>query len=202
MKTRYDPNRHHRRSIRLSGWDYTSPGAYFVTVCTHQRLCLFGTIVADEVRLSRYGRLVDIVWRRALDASSYINLDILQVMPNHLHAIVLIQAKDGPSETDPMLRIRASCETAPSTLAPIGGLVGPKSGELGAIVGNLKSICTRRINGMRHVRGETIWQRNYWEHIIRDEDEYNRIYHYAATNPVHWADDRLYAPELKGDHLD
>lgn len=127
-----------------------------------------------------YGRLIDNVWRRN-PVSSRVIRDILQVMPNHLHAIMIIE------DTDQMLGATP---------------VGPQSGRLGTIVGNLKSVCTRRINGIRHVRGETIWQRNYWEPIIRDEDEYDRIRHDIATNPMHWAEDQLYAPAPEGEHHD
>ncbi len=184
MTSRYDPDRHHRRSVRLRGWDYARPGAYFVTVCTTQRQHLFGEVVAGEMRLNALGRLVDSVWRRLVQHMPHVDLDAFQVMPNHVHAILRILAAVTPE-----------CVGDAQPSPPSRPGVGPTSGELGAMVGNLKAVCTRRINRMRRSPGAPVWQRNYWEHIIHDEGEYTRIRDYILTNPVHWADDQLYGPD-------
>ena len=188
MKSRYDPDRHHRRSVRLRGWDYGRPGAYFVTVCTAQRQHLFGEVVAAKMQLSACGRLVDVVWRRNVARMPHVDLDAFQVMPNHIHPILRIGDREE-AESDRATR-------------PAGRSLGPASGELGAIVGNLKAVCTRRINRMLQLQGASVWQRSYWEHIIRDADEFARIRDYVLTNPAHWAEDRLYALDSEGVPID
>jgi putative transposase len=184
MTSHYDPDRHHRRSIRLRGWDYARAGAYFITVCTTQRQHLFGEVVAGEMQFNALGRLVASVWQRLVQQMPRVDLDAFQVMPNHVHAIFRIR------DLEPSERVEEARPSRPSR-----HLAGPESGELGAIVGNLEAVCTRRINRMRRSPGAPAWQRNYWEHIIRDEGEYARIRDYILTNPAHWADDRLYEPD-------
>ena len=191
MTSRYDPDRHHRRSVRLRGWGYAGPGAYFVTVCTMQRQYLFGEVVAGEMRFNAFGRLVDTVWQRLVQQMPRVDLDAFQVMPNHVHAIFrILDVELSERSVDPQLA------------QPSRHLAGHELGELGALIGNLKAVCTRRINRMRHSHGAPVWQRNYWEHIIRDEGEYARIRDYILTNPAHWADGRLYALDPEGVPVD
>ncbi|MGC9521802.1 MAG: transposase [Anaerolineae bacterium] len=152
------------------------------------------------MRLNACGRLVDRVWQRIVDEAQRAHLDVLQVMPNHIHAIIVISDVEGAS--DPC---RDEGESpGPAAMGSVLGErpTGPAAGGLGAVVGNLKSVCARRINAMRGTPSAKIWQRNYWEHIIRDDDDYARIDHYVVTNPAHWADDRLYEPDSEGDSLD
>ena len=174
MKADYDPGRHHRRSVRMSRWDYASGGYYFVTVCTHQRDCLFGSVVEGEMALSPLGRAVDTLWHRNLQRSDPAELDVMQVMPNHLHAILILTGtdEDEPAEGAPKYR----------------------SGTLGAIIGNLKGVCARRINTIRHTPGAPVWQSSYWEHVVRSERELDAVRTYIVSNPATWSDDRLYIP--------
>ena len=86
----YDPGRHHRRSIRLRGYDYTSAGAYFITICAHRRECLFGEVVDGVMRLNVYGRVVDACWQAIPDHFPHVMLDVYVIMPNHVHGIIAI----------------------------------------------------------------------------------------------------------------
>ncbi|MCD6286142.1 MAG: transposase [Anaerolineae bacterium] len=177
MKSRYDPARHHRRSIRLRGWDYAGSGVYFVTVCTYRRRCLFGNVVDGEIRLNPVGRLVDGIWRHNLTKRADVSLDAVQVMPNHVHAVIVMAGAD---------RVEMAATGQDGTIPP---------GSLGAVVGNLKTVCTRRVNKMRGTPGAPLWQRNYWERIVRDEEELARIRTYIVSNPGLWTEDRLHVSD-------
>ncbi len=188
---RHDPDKHHRRSIRLKGYDYTLPGAYFVTIVTHERELLFGDPVLH--------RVVQTFWQRIPRHFPHAELDEWVVMPNHLHGIIVMtdpivagttHSPDGLSASrQPRIdagpaRTREQRGNA-SPLPP----TGPSPGSLGAIIGNFKSITTRRINRIRHSPGLPVWQRNYYERIVRNERELNAIRHYIRDNPACWADD-------------
>jgi REP element-mobilizing transposase RayT len=158
-----------RRSIRLQGYDYADAGAYFVTVCAHLRECLFGTIAEDAIRLSAIGELVSRAWFSLPGRFSNIELDAFVVMPNHLHGIIVV-------------------ERAVKAVAESPGR-GPISGSLGAIVQNLKSTSAFKINRLRGTPGQPVWQRNYYEHIIRDDRDLTRIRNYIDNNIRQWAAD-------------
>ena len=172
----YDPAKHHRRSIRLRGYDYRQAGAYFVTVVTHQRQCLFGEIVDGETRVSRYGHTVREEWLRSAEIRCEIELDAFVVMPNHIHGIVVIRHQS----TDVGAHGRAPLPPAPHR--------PPRS--LGSFVAGFKSATTKRINEIRRTPGLPVWQRNYYEHVIRNDDELNHVRQYIIDNPGHWGEDR------------
>jgi REP element-mobilizing transposase RayT len=198
----YDPSRHHRRSIRLKGYDYTSPGAYFVTICVRGGECLLGEVVDGKMQLNEWGRVVGYYWGRMPRHFPHVELDAWVVMPNHVHGIIVIT--DRPTgRGEASLTTRSLPESAPpgpvsSPAKPVSGDASPlrptgaSSGSLGAIVGNFKSVTTRRINRMRKTPGMPVWQRNYWEHIVRDGKSLNRIREYIRTNAARWADDQLH----------
>lgn len=165
----YDPERHHRRSIRLQGYDYTRAGAYFVTICTQNREHLFGEVVTGEMRLNEMGRIVAETWRWLATQYDYVELDEWIVMPNHLHGIIVI--------TD---NCRGGSRTAPTV----------KRKPIGRLIGAFKTVSTKRINEHRGTPGFPIWQRNYYEHIIRNEDDLEAIRRYIACNPLRWHLDR------------
>ena len=169
---KYDPNKHHRRSIRLKGYDYAQAGAYFVTVCTHDRACLFGEVVDGEMRLNDAGNIIRDEWIRTGDMRSNVELDAFVVMPNHFHAIVVL-SHDG--------HCRGDRPVAPT---------GPTPRSIGAIMAGFKSASTRRVNEIRRTPGVPVWQRNYYEHIIRDDASLNRIREYIVNNPIQWEMDR------------
>jgi REP element-mobilizing transposase RayT len=185
-----DPYRHHRRSIRLKGYDYAQPGAYFITICTQDRAYLFGEVVDGEMRLNEYGKVVEFTWHDLVNHVSGIALDAFVVMPNHVHGIVIIT--DGPAATtavgagsEPAPTEPAPTEPAPTEPAPTLNRHG-----LPEIVRQFKTFSARRINALRGTLGVPVWQRNYYEHVIRDEESLSRIRQYILENPARWAVDR------------
>ncbi len=182
----YDPEKHHttgvlrsRRSIRLKGYDYAQAGAYFVTLCTQHRECLLGQIVDGTMQLSPLGNIVYECWHRMPEYFSGVELDEFVVMPNHIHGVIIIVGAKHSQNY-------ANASPLPEPHQPHG----TESGSLGAIIQNYKSVSTRKINQLRGDKGLVIWQRNYYEHIVRDEDELNRVRGYITANPSQWLADR------------
>jgi len=173
----HDPHKHHRCSIRLKGCDYSQPGAYFVTICTHNRESLLGEIVGGEMILNEYGREVSKCWVWLAKQYPYLASDEWVVMPNHTHGIVILSGTYG-------LR-RGGSRTALTK-------------SLGRLVGVFKTVSTKRINGMRHTPGSSLWQRNYYERVIRNEDELNRLRQYIPDNPAQWDIDENNPDRQKG----
>ena len=172
---KYDPAKHHRRSIRLSGYDYSQPGFYFVTICCYQRQRLFGEIVNGAMQLNRSGEIVENEWLKSAVIRPNIELDKYIVMPNHFHGIVIINPVANCSSPLPSL-------THPS--------MKPRS--LSSIVAGFKSAVTKKINIIRNAPGTPVWQRNYYEHIIRNETALNNIRQYIINNPLSWYQDQLH----------
>ena len=170
-------NEHHRRSIRLKDYDYTQNGAYVVTICTHGRESLFGDIVDGEMRLNDFGRIVEEEWWRTETIRPEIELDAFVVMPNHIHGIIVII--DGG---DVGAHGRAPLQKPGVAYRP------PRS--LGSFVAGFKSAVTKRINAQRDTPNAPVWQRNFYEQVIRNEFTLNEFRGYIVTNPGRWADDR------------
>jgi putative transposase len=281
----YNSNHHDRRSIRLKGYDYTSPGAYFLTLCTHQRQCLFGHIVDGVMHLNDWGQIVERDWLAIPNHYPHVALDEFVVMPNHIHGIVIIgdndrdgngrngdgrngDGRDGddrdgdgrrgeafapesieecqkslPQMLRPQGPIGQDQKSLPQMVHPQGspGFSGdfmnldanpflgtgeafapesdgkdqrllpqmlrpyrsPESssprpngtqpGSIGAIVQTFKSQTTRKINRITQAQGRTLWQRNYYEHIVRNEEALQKMRTYIQMNPRSWASDQLYA---------
>lgn len=178
---RYD---FHRRSLRLRVYDYSQAGAYFLTVCAHAKLCLFGEIEHGLMRLNQYGKIVAEEWLRSAAVREEIECGEFVVMPNHFHGIVHIVRSDFNTENQGYFHTesRAYCHTP---------LRSP-SRNLGAMVRGFKSAVSNRINEIRHAVGVSVWQRNYYEHVIRDDADYNRIVEYILENPQRWMEDSLH----------
>ena len=174
----YHPEIHRRRSIRLKGYDYTTAGAYFVTLVTKDRVCWFGDVVNGEMIWNKYGKICADAWLWLARQYDYVELIEWVIMPNHLHGIIVII--DGVDATG-----RGGSRTAPTTIT-----MGTKRKPLGRLIGAFKTVSTKRINEMRRTPGEPIWQRNYYEHIIRNKNELNRIRQYIMENPLRWELDR------------
>jgi REP element-mobilizing transposase RayT len=170
---KYDPDIHHRRSIRLKEYDYSSAGVYFVTICTAGKTCLFGTVEQGIMLLNDYGRIVDEEWHRTGTLRPDITLDAFVVMPNHVHGVIVIH--------DPR---RGTARRAPTSTF---GKSIPNS--LSTIVGAFKSAATRRINAIRDTIGAPLWHRNYYEHVIRDERDLQAVREYVTLNPMGWDKD-------------
>jgi REP element-mobilizing transposase RayT len=180
----FNPEIHHRRSIRLRDYDYSSAGAYFVTLCAFQRECLFGEMVDGEMRLNDAGRLVTAIWDSLPQRYQGLEVDAFAVMPNHVHGIVVIHDPVGAihespgSDSDVKIgAIRESPQQSRRTMT------------LSKVVGYLKMNTARRINQSRDNPGVPVWQRDYFERVIRDEQELAAIRQYIAENPTKWAED-------------
>ncbi|GIV59335.1 MAG: hypothetical protein KatS3mg043_0424 [Rhodothermaceae bacterium] len=196
----YDPERHHRRSIRLRGYDYTRDGAYFVTLCVRDRVCLFGEVVNGAVRLSAAGRIVAEAWTWLAVQYPYVALDAWVVMPNHLHGIIVMGDGDGLGGGGGGSRTARTGDAAgrPGDAAGRPGDAAGRPGDaagrrgpvqrkpLGRLIGAFKTVSTKRINEIRGTPGAVLWQRNYYEHVIRDTADLRRIRAYIAANPARW----------------
>ncbi len=165
---RYDPNKHHRRSIRLRGWDYRSPGYYFVTICTYERQNLFDNPTFRDIAVYALARIPQQKHAR------HVLVDESVVMPNHAHAILAFT--EYPEQAD-------------MSHAP-GKFENALAGSLGVVVGRYKASVTTRINNLRYSKGEKVWQRGYYERIIRNERELEATRQYIRNNPARWDEDR------------
>jgi REP element-mobilizing transposase RayT len=161
-------NIHRRRSLRLKGYDYTMAGAYFVTICTQDRACLFGDVDAGAMVLNEAGQMVAALWDGIAARFSSVEIDQFVVMPNHLHGILVLPDADTSGATTRVAPTIGEIVEAPLVGAPVTGV------RLGDVVGAFKSLATVgyidgvKANGWPEFRGR-LWQRNYYEHIIRDE---------------------------------
>ncbi|MFA9404514.1 MAG: transposase [Anaerolineales bacterium] len=171
-----------RRSIRLRNYNYSQPGAYFVTICALDRDCLFGDVVNGKVALNELGGIAQRCWYEIPDHFLNVELDEFIVMPNHVHGLIMIA---GATHASPVQKILNTAQK-PRRILPRG----VKSGSLGAIIGSYKSAVTRQINTIHNTPGAKLWQRNYYEHIIRSDNEMNRIRRYISQNPAKWKFDR------------
>ncbi len=172
-----DPSQSSRKSIRLKEYDYSQAGAYFVTVCTKHREILFGDIQGDGVRLNPLGLAVKECWERLPQHYSFLELDAFTVMPNHIHGIVMITGNSN---------VGAGFKPAPTG----------KRHALGEIVRALKTFSARRINDLRGTIGTPVWQRNYYEHIIRNEIDLSETREYIQNNPLKWLEDEDHPANL------
>lgn len=168
------PERGHRRSIRLAGYDYSRPGAYFVTICTHQRACVLGRVEEGATVLSSTGSLVERCWRQLPRHFPDVELDAFVLMPNHLHGLIMLGAAQ-PILGGPW--VSATRGEPPR---------GTRPGSLGAVVQNFKTVSTRKVNVLNGTAGAPLWQRDYYEHIVRDERALDTIRRYIEGNPSQW----------------
>jgi putative transposase len=175
----YNPDKHHRKSIRLQNYDYSGAGAYFVTLCTYEKQHLFGEIVDGEMCLNELGLIVQFEWKWTEVVRPTIDMDVYVVMPNHLHGIVIF------GETALPIQNVADRVVGADSCPP---LHRPKR-SLGSFVAQFKATTTKRINELRDLPGTPVWQPNYYEHIIRSEKDCNRIREYIHYNPQNWSTD-------------
>jgi REP element-mobilizing transposase RayT len=170
-KSKFDPQKHHRKSIRLQGYDYSQAGAYYVTIVTYQCDCLFGEVVNGEMVLNEYGKVADECWRAISEHFPFVELGAYVIMPNHAHGIIVITNGRGAIYRAP---------TQEQFQKPVAG-------SIPTIVRTFKAAVTRRIGREHNATG--IWQRNYYEHIIRDEKDLKNKTDYIEANPMLWDQD-------------
>jgi len=166
---------HHRQSIRLPTWDYSSSGAYFVTVCSYRKECIFGEVKNGKMEPTWVGHIVAEEWMRTGCLREYVDIDEYVVMPNHFHGIVWIGERRGMARHAPTY----------------GQFARPTPRSLPTIVGAFKSAVTKRVGAIDPLFGP-IWQRNYYERIIRDDAELHRVREYIVNNPRGWELDQEY----------
>jgi putative transposase len=168
----------YRRSLRLQSYDYTAIGGYFVTVRAKGGKCVFGEVVNNAMCLNGCGKIVEACWAAIPNHFDGVELDVFVVMPNHIHGIVQI-----------IDRAVGAQHAAPPQQSKVPFRSNVKPGSLGAIVRSFKSASARQINGLRNLQEGEVWQRNYYEHVIRDDHSLERIRDYIANNPARWAED-------------
>ena len=172
----FDPQKHHRRSIRLHGYDYSQSGAYFFTIVTQGKACLFGEIKDGKVLLNEAGKVILSWWYELPKKFPNIKLDTFIVMPNHFHGIIIIDdlhvcSNEGDTDKKP---------------------------TLGTVIQWFKTMSTNEyIRGVKNLGWQPfdrrLWQRNYYEHIVRNEQDWERIHNYIESNPLNWEDDNEYS---------
>lgn len=181
---KFDPEKHHRRSIRLKGYDYSKAGWYFVTICTHNREPLLGNVVDGDMVLNELGKIVTSEWLITGKIRTNIDLDKFVVMPNHIHGIIVIVNDE----------LRRGTKHRAPTMERFGK---PTSNTIPTVIRGFKSAVTKKINIIRQSSGTPVWQHNYYEHIIRNEPELNRIRQYIMENPLKWQGDKYYTVHIK-----
>ncbi|MBS1643411.1 MAG: transposase [Bacteroidetes bacterium] len=194
---KYDPQKHHRKSIRLKGYDYSQAGLYFITICTQNREHYFGEIRNGKMVLSPMGVLADILWYEIPNHTQSVALGDFVVMPNHIHGILIIDKPDGgideafPVRTLPVRTLHARSPPPPQKQPKnqIMSDISPKSKTVSAIVRSYKSAVTFHGNRLGLNNG---WQSRFHDHIIRNDAEYQRISDYIISNPENWGKDKFY----------
>jgi REP element-mobilizing transposase RayT len=199
LNTKTDQDKHHRRSIRLKDFDYSNPGGYFVTICASNRKYLFGKIANSKMQLNKTGKMIKLVWNELPQNYPGVNTDIFVVMPNHIHGIiVLTPVGAGPCACPGGGQPQGVVPTIPSTRASYDN--GQPRGVaptmlLPDVVHRFKSLTATyyrhslKQQGLRSFPNK-LWQRNYYEHVIRNEEKLNLIREYVLNNPLQWLYDR------------
>ncbi len=204
--SQYNPLIHHRRSIRLKGYDYSQAGLYFITICCYNRKHLFGSIVDGQMILNVFGQVAYKEWLKTPELRPNVELGEFVIMPNHLHGIIKLSPTDdtiplsNTSKGDIIpLSNTSKGDTIPLNNTSKGELHSPHtppsqfrspSNTIGAIVRGYKSAVTKQLNSMEI--GCVVWQRNYYENIIRSEESYLNISNYILKNPAKWKEDQFY----------
>ena len=202
-------NKYRIESTRFKGWDYASTGSYFVTICTFDRVNLFGRVVKGQMELNQYGNIVNQCWLDLPNHYKNIRLDAFVIMPNHVHGIIIIDNHDfidnhnfiGGVETgfkpvstiipiEPVIPTEPLIPTEPvipsNTIIPTEPIIPTQNRHgLFEFIRAFKTFSGRRINELRQSQGKPVWQSRFHDHIIQDIDEYYRIKHYIINNPKH-----------------
>jgi REP element-mobilizing transposase RayT len=186
----YNPAIHHRKSIRLRGFDYSTPGYYFITMCIHDRwIRMFGDVENGKMVLNDCGKIADDWIGNISGRFSDATVDSYVIMPNHVHLILHIVSKPIGNSVGVIheLPLRNSQrETDNESIRKTRRIM-----TIPKIIGYYRMNSAKYINAIRTTSGNPFWQRNYWEHIIRDENEHFRIRNYIVENPSNWDRDKL-----------
>ncbi len=195
---KYSPDIHHRRSIRLKGYDYSQTGLYFITICTQNGFCLFGYIQNGEMFLNNAGKMIEHQWQELISRFDNIKLHEFVVMPNHFHGIVELVGV-------PLVGTQTLVGTRNVLQPPKKGQPQGIAPTVGDVVGAFKSLSTN--DYIRNTKQNNwqpfekkLWQRNYYEHIIRSDESYYKISEYVQTNPPKWQNDGYYEQDQRIRH--
>jgi putative transposase len=195
-KTQNNMPLNHRRSIRLKNYDYSKIGFYFVTICTKDHMHLLGEITDGKMSLSKSGEIVEKEWYKTGGIRPNINLHEFVIMPNHLHGIIEISGNTACRGTPQRAHENGTghCEkmgTVPR--APTIEIFGkPSRDTIPTIIRSYKAIVTKQVRELENDACCSFWQRNYYEHIIRNEESYLKIAEYIRNNPEKWLEDKYY----------
>ncbi len=182
-------NKYNRQSIRLKGYDYSSPGEYFITICTHNRKHIFGNVADGEMRLNEYGVVARDFWCQIPKRYGNVILDEFVVMPNHFHGIIGIEYK---FEQNPVGAIHELPLRDGFKINSKNEQMKRRKMLLPKIIGWYKMNVSKQVNILLGNTGRRFWQRNYYEHIIRNDKSLHHIRDYIINNPTKWEEDRFY----------
>ena len=214
----YTPTHHHRRTIRLQGYDYSQSGMYFVTICCKDKICRFGKIENGEMMLNNFGEIAYNQWVKLSERYDNVLLDVFQIMPNHIHGIIVlndVETTDKNTNTiaanhasavgaglAPALVEQPHAQTENMNIANYvvgatraGASPAPTRDTLGNIIGAYKSLVANQCLEIFKSKNEymnKLWQRNYWERIIRNDNSYQYIANYIINNPENWENDKFF----------
>jgi REP element-mobilizing transposase RayT len=210
----YNPN-HHRRSIRLKGYDYSQAGLYFITICCKDKVCRFGEIENGKMILNEYGQIAYDEWAKLPERYPHVSNDVFQIMPNHVHGIIVLDDV-MPAAVGATLAVAldnavaqndvgvydnwAGASPAPTPVAQNDAVAQnddavARNTTVGNIIGAYKSLVMNECLKIYKSRNEFMgkfWQRNFYEYIIRNEQSYQNISDYIIRNPVNWTEDKFY----------
>jgi REP element-mobilizing transposase RayT len=172
-----------RKSIRLKNWDYSSNGVYFITICTKNRKCLFGEIINGEMNLNELGNIAKDELSKTLDIRPNYKIIEYIIMPNHIHFILTINHPTGVLQN--CTGVLQNCTGVLQYAPAITTFKSPKN-NLGSFIRGYKSSVTNKIKRLSNDREIILWQRNYYEHIIRDDKSFENITNYIKNNPINW----------------
>lgn len=192
MPSKFEPQKYHRRSIRLPEYDYSQAGAYYVTIVAWRRECLFGEVVNGEMKLNRYGEIVQWEWLELPKRFQFIELGAFVIMPNHAHGILIFRPIVGATRQGLTVTRAGETPLLPTNTDGIDGSPlprGPKPMSLGAVISQFKPRVTKRLWKFPSLNGTPIWQRNYHEHVIRNERDLQNTTNYIESNPMMWGED-------------
>ncbi len=190
MANQYNQDIHHRRSIRLKDYDYNQGGAYFITFCVKNRECLLGEIKEGLINLNEYGKIVFNMWNYLPNYFQDVEIDAGVIMPNHFHGIILITDKCRGLVSKPFI-------SKPIISKPLSDQKSnvpfyQKKTRLGTVIAYFKYQTTKLINQKRDLAGVKFWQKNYYEHIIRNQKSLEMLREYIVNNPQSWEIDQLH----------
>ena len=187
-------NKYRIESARLKHWDYGWNSLYFVTICTKDRICFFGNVVDGKMVLNDIGKIVETEWLKTFEMRLDMNLDMghYVIMPNHFHAIIGIGENEYNSKRDTQRRDAMHCvstTTTNHTRNDTKNKFGPQSKNLASIIRGFKIGVTKYV---RLINPDFAWQSRYHDHIIRNDESYQRISEYIINNPLNWSSDQFY----------